>query len=141
MPSETRVNRRASEAVVVKDALRRMEQTLTSRKCHLAAEEARRWGRHLPSIAHSSEEPEVEQIVDTLATFRRLHGTREDLRRRIGQTVSPRSAPVRKAPQWSVSKCAPSKCPLIEHTGALLAAEQASLDGTSQPAASRPALT
>jgi hypothetical protein len=95
VPRLESASRASNPKSAVTDALRRMERTMVNKKCHLAAEEARRWGRHLPKIAnHAEAAEEIEQIVDSLATFRRLHSARADLRRRIGQATVP--APTRK---------------------------------------------
>ena len=82
----------AKDPAALKDALRRMERTMVGRKSHHLAEEARRWGRHVPTLANSDVE-EVGEILERLARFRTLHASRAGLRRKIGAELGPGPMP------------------------------------------------
>ena len=82
----------AKDPAALKDALRRMERTMVGRKSHHLAEEARRWGRHVPTLANSNVQ-EVGEILERLARFRELHASRVGLRRKIGAELGPGPMP------------------------------------------------
>ncbi|KAL1527222.1 hypothetical protein AB1Y20_015899 [Prymnesium parvum] len=67
----------------LKDALERMERTMTGQKAHLAAGEARRWRAHIPALVDGAGNEEVDEIIDRLVRFRQLHASREAMRRKI----------------------------------------------------------
>lgn len=106
----------ARDPEALRDALRRMERTMVAHKAHPSAQEARRWGYHVPALLQDVESKEVGDVVDRLVRFRDLHARRSGLRRKIEAQLRPAPMPRAGRPhsRFAAQHCSQQKsgtCP------------------------------